>query len=364
MRISNVESFVVDIPFREPFVVWRGSVDRKRHVLVRVATDGRHVGWGEAPPFLFYAPETAAGVHAMITEHMAPQLVGRDPRDVRAILDAFESIDGHHFAKAAVETALWDLLGQAANLPLGRLLGGPLRQSVPVVAVLHAGEPEQLAAEARRWVARGFGRLKLKIGFGPDADEAMVAHVREAVGAGPTLRVDAEERYAVKEALAVARRLAPYAVELISQPVARTDWEGMVLLRHHLTQPLLADEGIATPADVLHCVRLGAADLVNVKVLKCGGLLRSLEAAAIAAAARRPLVVGSMIEAGVGTLLGAHFASLVPGPVTTELCGPLLFADDLLDPPVAVVAGEIRLGAAPGLGAAVSPQRLERYRVG
>ena len=363
MKITAVEAIQADIPFRQPFVVWRGSIDRKRHVFVRVETDTGHTGWGEAAPFLSYAPETAADVASMVTDFMSGELIGRDPRDVRAVYEHFAMLDGHEFAKCAVETALWDILGQAAGLPLYRLLGGAVRASVPLVTVLHVAEPEEMAREAREWVRQGFRRLKLKIGFGPEQDEAMVAKVREAVGSGALIRIDAEEHYATKEALAVARRLERYDLELISQPVARTDWEGMALLRTALATPLLADEGIHSPADVLTCVRHQAADMVKIKVVKSGGVLPSLEMAAICRAAHYPVVIGSMIEAGIGSLLGAHVAAVLPGIFSTELCGPLLFADTLLDRPLRIEDGALWLDETPGLGAAVAEEKLERCRV-
>ena len=119
-------------------------------------------------------------------------------------MGTFEVFDGHLFAKAAIETALWDLLAQATGLPLYRLLGGAIRPSVPVTVVLHADTPAAMADEAEDWIRRGFISLKIKIGFGPDTDEAMVAAVRERVGAAPLIRLDAEEHYTMKEALALA----------------------------------------------------------------------------------------------------------------------------------------------------------------
>jgi len=361
--ITDVESFLVDIPFLHPFVVWRGAVTSKRHVLVRIETDTGITGWGEASPFLYYAPETASDIHSMISGPLRDDLIGRDPRDIRTIHAEQGVIDGHHFAKAAIETALWDILARSVDLPLHRLLGGSVRASVPVVIVIQSGEPDDMAREACDLVDRGFRRLKIKIGFGPELDEAMVAKVREAVGANPTIRVDAEESYQVKDALLIGRRLEKYTIELFSQPVARTDWEGMALLRANLPMPLLADEGIHSPEDVLQCVRTGAADMVNIKVLKSGGLLASLEMAAVCKAANLPVVVGSMVESGIGSLLGAHFASVIPGAAPTELCGPLLFQDDLLDSPLRIENGDLHFSDQPGLGAGVALDRLQKHRV-
>src|SRR4051794_4064683 len=175
MRISRVEVFRVSIPFRVPFVVWRGDLPSKEHVFVRIETDNGLTGWGEASPFLFYSPETAKDVVSLIEDVLAGEIIGRDPRDVRSIYESFGMLDGHEFAKAAIETALWDLLGQAANLPIYRLLGGAVRETVPVTSVLHVDDPGAMAAEAKSLVARGFRSLKFKIGFGIERDIEMVA---------------------------------------------------------------------------------------------------------------------------------------------------------------------------------------------
>ncbi len=363
MRITAVDVFLVEVPFRDPFVVWRGSVRSKQHVLLKVSTDDGTTGWGEAAPFLYYAPETANDVFSMVVDVMRDQLIGLNVGDVRAVMTRFVMIDGHEFAKAALETALWDLLGQKHGLPVYRLLGGASRESIPVLTVLKVAEPEAMANEAVEWVASGLGNLKLKIGFGADRDEEMVARVREAVGPDVRIRADAEEHYTVKEALKIGLRLSRYNLELLSQPVHRGDWEGMALLRQRLDIPVLADEGIHCPQDVLTCIRASAADMVNIKVLKCGGALHSMEMGALCGAAHLPVVIGSMIETGIGTLMGAHVAMAMPSAFSTELCGPFLLADDLLETPVRIENGHIRLGDSPGLGARVDEADLEQHLV-
>lgn len=364
MRIARVEVMRVAIPFRVPFVVWRGELPGKEHVLVRIETDGGLTGWGEAAPFLFYAPETAKDVASLIEDVLAPEIIGLDPRDVRAIYERFGMLDGHLFARAAIEIALWDILGQASGQPLYRLLGGAVRDRVSVTTVLHVTDPADMAREAIELVARGFRSLKLKIGFGADQDEAMVATVRDAVGKDVLIRVDAEEHYTTKEALAIARRLERFNLELISQPIARTDWEGMALLRNALPMPLLADEGIHSPHDVMTCVKHGAADMVNIKVLKSGGLLPSLDMAGICRAAHLPVMFGSMIESGIGTLFALHLAAVLPNVFSTELCGPLLLTDDLLAEPLRVENGAYVLSDGPGLGATINQSRLDDMRIG
>jgi o-succinylbenzoate synthase len=363
MQISAVDAYLVEVPFRVPFVVWRGSIPAKQFVLVKVVTDEGIVGWGEAAPFLYYAPETAPDVLGFVTTVMRDELVGRDFLDVRSAMRSFNVLGGHEFARAAVETALWDVFGKRYGLSVYQLLGGAAHERVPVLTVLHAAEPDEMADEAAELVAAGLRRLKLKIGFGIDADEAMVARVRERVGPAIALRADAEESYTVKSALQVGRRLQRYDLELLSQPVPRTDWEGMALLRQSLDMPILADEGIHSAHDVLTCVRWSAADMVNVKVLKSGGATEAMAMGAICAAAHLPVVIGSMIECGIGTLMGAHVAIAMPPVFSTELCGPFLLADDLLVEPLRVRDGELVMPGGPGLGAVVDEARVEQYRV-
>ncbi|MCO5220072.1 MAG: hypothetical protein M9947_00640 [Thermomicrobiales bacterium] len=363
MRIAAVDAFLVEIPFRVPFVVWRGTVPSKQHVVISVTTDDGIVGWGEAAPFLYYAPETASDVRSFVSDVMADELVGRVFADVRSTMQPFAILDGHEFAKAAVETALWDAFGKRFGLPVYRLLGGAAHDRVPVLTVLHVADPAEMADEAEMLVAAGLRQLKLKIGFGADADEAMVAAVRERVGPEIRIRADAEESYPTKTALQVGRRLQRYDLELLSQPVPRTDWEGMALLRRSLDIPILADEGIHSSHDVLTCVRASAADMVNIKVLKSGGATEALAMGAICAAAHRPVVIGSMIEAGIGSLMGAHVAMALSPVFSTELCGPFLLADDLLEEPLQVRDGALIMPGGPGLGAAVDTSKLERYRI-
>ncbi len=137
----------------------------------------------------------------------------------------------------------------------------------------------------------------------------------------------------------------------------------MALLRRSLGMPILADEGIHSAHDVLTCVRSSAADMVNIKVLKSGGALESLAMGAIAAAAHLPVVIGSMIESGIGTLMGAHVARAMPGVFSTELCGAFLLAEDLLDQPLRFRDGNVLLSDAPGLGASIDESTLESFRV-
>ena len=363
MKITRIEAIPVNVPFKRPFVVWRGVAKTKDHVIALVETDEGITGLGEASPFLYYAPETQPDVVSTLENYFPALLIGEDPFDLErlgAMLD--QNVDGHHFSKAAIEMALWDIIGQKLGEPLYRLLGGKCRPSVPVVAILHNGEPAEMAREAEERVSSGFKHLKIKIGFETDRDVARVEAVRQAVGEGVSIRVDAEESYDLKGALGVARRLQKVGLELFSQPIPRHNYDDMALLRQSIDIPLLLDESIITPEDVLTAVRLGTGDLINIKVVKAGGVLNSKRMAAIARTAGVACLVGSMLEMGPGTVFAGHFA-LSTANITypCEIIGPLLLADDVIKEPVVFKDGALHLPDSPGLGVELDWEKVKRY---
>lgn len=364
MKVTAVDVWPVTIPFTEPFEVWRGVAPAKHHVIVEVHTDEGITGVGEAAPFLYYGAETQQDVVSMVQRHLLPILLGTDPFAIEALAQTFDTvIDGHRFSKAAIEMALWDIQGRALGVPVHRLLGGRVRQSIPVVGLLLRHEPSGVATEARDLVERGFRHLKVKVGFGLERDIAVVQAVRAAVGADVTIRVDAEESYDLKTALRVARALEELDVELFSQPVSRHQHDQMRQLRARTMHPILLDECIDVPEDVLAATRQGTGDAVNVKLMKSGGVHAARQMFAIARAAGLGALVGSMIEAGPGTACGAHLAvssTAVTHPC--ELVGPTLLADDVLVRSLALRDGALDPGDAPGLGIELDRDQLQRLR--
>lgn len=364
MKVTGVDVWPVTIPFTEPFEVWRGVAPAKHHVIVEVHTDEGITGIGEASPFLYYGAETQHDVVAMVRHHLEPIVVGTDPFDVEALNQTFDTvIDGHRFSKAAIEMALWDIQGRVLGVALHRLLGGRVRQGVPVVGLLLRHDASGAADEARTLVGRGFEHLKIKVGFGRRSDVAVVRAVREAVGDEVSIRVDAEESYDLKTALRVAHALDELDVELFSQPVSRHLHEHMQQLRRTSNIPVLLDECIDLPEDVSHAAHLGTGDAINVKLMKCGGIVKARRMFAIAQAAGMGVVVGSMIESGPGTACGAHLAVAHTAVVhPCELVGPTLLAEDVLVESTRISGGQLDPGDAPGLGIELDRDQLSRLR--
>lgn len=363
-RIVAIEPILVDVPLREPVHGVHGVTTVQRSALVRVTSDDGVEGWGNVDPTPGYSAMSAAEVHDTV-RRMGPALTGTDPFNVRRALAVMDrEAPGRYEAIAAVEMALVDLKARALGLPVHSLLGGRVKDEVAFNAWIGTVPPEQAAREATEWLGRGFRSAKIKVsGAGPEGI-ARVAAVRAAVGRRMALRVDFNESLRLAEAAPFIRRLEPYDLTLVEQPIPRAEIAGLAEIRRAISIPLMADESVTGPASLIEIIRLEAADLVKVKVMKQGGLLRTLAMVECAAAAGLRVVIGHGFGLTLSTFAEATVAAVSEAIVDgCEAVGPLKMAGDVVVEPVKLDAGVIRLGDHPGWGATVDPDALKRYRV-
>jgi muconate cycloisomerase len=364
MKIVEAEPIVVDVPLREPVKGVHGVTAVQRSVLVRVRTDAGLEGWGNVDPTPGYSLMSARDVHDAVAR-LAAALVASDPRNVHRALAAMDAeVAGSFEAKAAVEMALLDLTARGLGVPVTTLLGGRVRDEVTFNAWIGTIAPEQAAREARAWLARGFRSAKIKVDGATDEGVERVAAVRAAVGGAMALRVDFNESLRLDEAAAYIRRLTPFDLMLVEQPIPRDDIAGLATIRREIGIPLMADESVSGPESLIEIIRREAADLVKVKVMKQGGLLRTRAMVDCAAAAGLRVVIGHGFGLTLSTLAEAAIAAgseaIVGG---CESVGPLKMAADVVADPVRLDTGVLRLDDAPGLGATVDPDALKRHRV-
>jgi L-Ala-D/L-Glu epimerase / N-acetyl-D-glutamate racemase len=364
MRIVAVEPILVDVPLREPVRGVHGITALQRSLLVRIETESGAEGWGNVDPTPGYSAVTAAQAHATVRA-MAPAILHTDPFNVRAALSRMDcEVTGASEAKAAIEMALLDLAARALGLPVHTLLGGRLKDVVALNAWIGTVPPAQAAAEALAWYERGFRTAKIKVSGVTDVGVERVAAVRSAVGDRMALRVDFNESLTVDEALRLIPRLEPYGLTLVEQPVSRDDIAGLARIRSAIGIPLMADESVSHPAALVEIIRREAADLVKLKVMKQGGLLRTLAMVECAAAAGLRVVLGHGFGLTLSTLAEAAVAAVSDAVIEgCEAVGPLKMAGDVVIDPVELAEGVLRLPDAPGLGATVDPSALKRYRV-
>jgi L-Ala-D/L-Glu epimerase len=325
----------LDLKLAAPFRIARGVQHEAHNVLVRLDADGL-TGLGEAAPKTFYG-ETREGALAAIA-HFAGHL-GDDPLAIEEIMAALDrTLHGNPAAKAAVDMALYDLVGQRLGVPVYRLFGLSAARAPHTSYTISLDSPAEMARQALN--AHEYPILKIKLGTRHDL--AIVQAIREVTDA--TLRVDANAAWTAKDAIATINALAPYNVELVEQPVARDDLEGLQLVRENVPIPIFADESCVTLEDVARVA--GRVDGINIKLMKCGGLHRALAMIHSARAHHLRVMLGCMIESSLAITAAAHLTPLVD---YADLDGALLLAHDPYEG-VSLQGGAIVLPDLPGLG--------------
>ena len=363
MRIAAVEPIIVEVPTRAPVSGVHGITRVQRSVLVRIATDADTEGWGNVDPSPGYTLMSADEIRTTVAA-LAPHLIGSDAMNLNAALTAMDrAVPGVYEAKAAVEMALCDAKARALGIPVHSLLGGCTKSEVKLNAWIGTVAPAQAAEEALGWLERGFQSAKIKLDGADPEGLRRVAAVREAVGRRMALRVDFNESLPMEDAVGFIGQLEPYDLMLVEQPVQRDYIADLAEIRRGIRIPLMADESVVGPASLIDIIRKEAADIVKVKVMKQGGLLRTIEMVHIAAAAGLGVVIGHGFGLTLSTIAEATVAAVCEGVLDgCEAVGPLKMAADVVTEPAVLDRGVIRLGDRPGFGVDIDPQALARAR--
>jgi muconate cycloisomerase len=366
MKIAGVRVIQADIPVERPHKMSFTTLEAVNFVFVRLETAQGLVGWGEAACLggPTWSEESSESIAAVIERHVAPWLLGCDATGIEALVrEMARRVQGNPFARAAVEMALWDLNGRALGVPVHRLLGGRVRDRVPLSWSLAVADAGAEIEEARAKVAGGHRIFKIKTAARPVAEDVeRVRKLREALGPDISLRVDANQGWDRPTALRAIRALQPYHVDFVEQPVPRWDLEGMAEIGRRVDVPVMADESCFSPQDALAIARLGGVSILGLKLTKSAGLIGSLAIARIAEAAGMSCYVGCMIETSLGTAAYLQVA-VAAAPVTwgCELFGPLLLKGDVVRQPVRYAEGAILALDGPGLGVEVDEIALKEW---
>lgn len=367
MRITTIEIIPIRLPLHEPFVISYGTFPDVPTVLVRLVTDDGFVGWGEGTPDAVVTGETFGGTVETLRV-IAPALLGRDPRDRTGAMRAVEArIGAAPTARAALDIALHDLAGRASGLPIWALLGGRAREYTTISRVVSLKTPDAMATDAARHVAAGFRTVKLKLGQADDiaADVARVAAVRAAIGPAIAIKIDVNQGWRTPGvAISAARQIAQYHPAYIEQPIDARDLEGLADVRRLTGVPIMADEAIHSPHDAQRAVALRACDLINIKLMKSGGLLGALTINAIAETAGIVCQVGTMVESAVASAAGLHLALALHNVQTVEMGGPLMLAADLAPLRDYYDRDRVTVPDGPGLGLTPDEAAIARYAEG
>jgi L-alanine-DL-glutamate epimerase-like enolase superfamily enzyme len=355
--IEDLRIYPFDIPLKEVFTIATMSLAVATNLLVEIRTRQGLVGWGEASPYRAIVGETReTGVAA--ARELRPLLLGRDALAIRPLMAALDAHLPHHATlKSAIDMALHDLAAQACGLPLYAYLGGA-RRELETDLTIGICAPERAGEKALAYQAMGFRMIKVKLGLDDAADLRRLTLIRQAVGPGTILRIDANQGWDRSRARRNLEAFAPLDIQFCEQPCRAADLQGMAEVSRHSPIPVMADESVFSAEQALEIIRQDAAPYFNIKLCKAGGLEGARRLAAVAEAGHRPCMLGCMSESRLGITAAAHFASAHGIIQFCDLDSCLEHAEDRIEGGVGFQGGRITLPETPGIGARPDPAFL------
>lgn len=364
-RIVKVEVVGVEVPlvgagFKNAYI----TKTKQRSAVVRITDQDGRVGLGNIDPSPGYSVETIEQSLNALADTLGPAALGQETGNIHCLTAHLDQKLDHFLdAKAAIEMAATDLIGRRHELCVSDMLGGSVMKEASFNGWIGIVSPEEAAAEVTRWYEAGWRSTKIKIGGDIYADRDRVAAVRRATDPNFKIRVDANAGYTVDQAIALGKMLEPYNLELMEQPVAADDFEGLRQVRNAVDIPIMADESITDFASLIKIIQMGSADIVKLKVMKQGGFLKTSRMLATAEAAGLGVVIGHGFGLGINTMAEILLASTSRAVLSgLECVGPIKTSDDIVTHKLDLTSGRLTIPHATGLGVTLDDEKLKRYQ--
>ena len=353
MKITEIKFGMLRVPLKTPFKTALRTVERVEDIVVMLHTDTGHVGYGEAPATAVITGDTHGSIVDAIRHYIAPRLIGQEVANLNRITRSIQgSMEKNSSAKAAVEIAVYDLWAQLYGAPLYKMLGGG-DPAVTTDITISVDTIDKMVADSLAAVDRGFDSLKIKVGKDIGVDIERTKAIYAAVESRALLRLDANQGWSAKQAVYAIQALedAGVKLELVEQPVKAQDMEGLRYVTERVHTPIMADESVFGPMEVIELIRMRAADIINIKLMKTGGLSNAIRIADIAAMHGVECMIGCMLESSISVAAAVHVAVAKADVITkVDLDGPSLCALNPVDGGVVFDESEISVTDAPGLG--------------
>lgn len=352
MKITDFRIGEISVPLKTPFKTALRTVNSVEDIIVEIHTDTGNIGYGEAPPTGVITGDTKGAIVGAINDHIKKNLIGMDIENFEEIMIKLDkSLLKNTSAKAAIDIALYDLYGQLYNAPLYKLLGSYKKEIITDVTI-SVNDPEEMAKDSLDAIRRGFKTLKIKVGKDPLIDIERMKAIRQVVGYDVQLRIDANQGWKPKEAVKALRKMEDEGldIEFVEQPVAAHDIEGLKFVTDNVSIPVLADESVFSPEDALNILQKRAADFINIKLMKTGGIHNALKICSAAEIYGVECMIGCMLEAKVSVNAAVHLAAGKSIITKIDLDGPVLCSEDPVEGGATFEEYKITLNDEPGLG--------------
>lgn len=352
MKITDIKLGRISVPLRTPFKTALRIVNSVEDIIVEIHTDTGNIGFGEAPPTGVITGDTTGAIIGAIQDHIRKTIIGMNVENFEEIMLRLNScVLKNTSAKAAVDIALYDLYGQLYGAPLYKLLGG-YRKEIITDITISVNEPEEMAKDSIDAINRGYNTLKIKVGKDSKKDMERMKAIRKAVGYDVELRIDANQGWKPKEAVRVLRNMedSGLKIEFVEQPVSAHDIDGLKFVTDNVDIPVLADESVFSPMDALNILQRRAADFINIKLMKTGGIYNALKICSLAEIYGVECMIGCMLEAKVSVTAAVHLACAKNIITKIDLDGPVLCKEDPVNGGAVFEEYKITTPDEPGLG--------------
>lgn len=353
MIIEQIQTFRTAVPLLKPFKTALRTVTTAEAIMVKITCDNGVIGWGEAPPTVVITGDSLSSIESAIQHVIKPFLENKSLLNYETLFQGINSIlVGNPSAKAAVDMALYDCLSQNCRLPLYQFLGGSKKELETDFTVSVNG-PEEMGDDAVSYIQKGFDVLKVKVGKdNVSMDIERIKEIRRRVGSEVKIRLDANQGWTAKDAIRAIRQMedSDLRIELVEQPVKAHDIEGLKKVTDSVETLIMADESVFTPKQAFEVLKTRSADLINIKLMKAGGIYQAQIINQLAETCGVECMAGSMIETRVGITAAAHFAASKQNITRFDFDAPLMLAKDIVDGGIHYHKRFITFPESPGLG--------------
>jgi len=326
MVIKSIEVYEILVPLVTPFKTALRTVEAVNDIVVKIITDTGEIGYGEAAPTAVITGETKESIKSAILNYIKPSIMGMEIDNLEGVMENINScILKNTSAKAAVDMAIYDLYAKKLNSPLYKILGG-YRNEIITDITISVNEIDQMVKDSIKAVNEGFNILKIKVGKEAEKDIKRISEIRNAVGKNVALRVDANQGWTSKQSVKIISALEEkdLNIELVEQPVKYWDLEGMKYVTQNTYTKILADESVFSAQDAVKIITERAADLINIKLMKTGGIFNSLKICDIAEIYGVECMIGCMLESKISVSAAANLGAAKKIITMVDLDGPEL----------------------------------------